>query len=58
MKSKKNIAQDQLVALVLEQITKDFQKNHTDPLYSLLLSVPTNQLVAFLPQQKQKSLVG
>ena len=54
----KTILQDQLIEIVLEQITKDLRANNTDPLYSLLLSVPTNQLVVFLPQQKQQALVG
>ena len=48
----------ELVAAVLEQIQSDVQSQQTDPLYSLLLSVPTNQLVVFLPQDSQRYITG
>ena len=52
------LSKDELIAIVLEQIQSDIQDQQTDPLYSLLLSVPTNQLVGFLPQATQRFLQG
>ena len=52
------MSKDELVALVLEQISQDVEDRNTDPLYSMLMSVTTDQLVAFLPQDSQRYIAG
>lgn len=49
---------DALIAAVIEQIQDDVRTHQTDALFSLLMSVPANQLVAFLPQPKQVEFCG
>jgi hypothetical protein len=50
--------QDAVIWAVIEQIRSDVNDCTTDPLFSLLMSVPTDQLVAFLPQETQQYLAG
>lgn len=48
------IDQDTVIATVIDQIQQDISRHQTDALFSLLMLVPTDQLVAFLPQQTQR----
>jgi hypothetical protein len=48
--------QEIIMSEVIHQIEQDLRDGQSDALYALLMSVSTDQLVEFLPQETQQIL--